>query len=72
MQDQQVPGRVNTSCFTPKSYVITTPTGQIRRNRFHLNERTETPPTEEAIPVVQTNRPVTLSLTGTVTTPPDK
>ena len=72
MQDQQVPGRVNTSCSTPRSYVITTPTGQIRRNRFHLNERTETPPTEEAIPVVQTNRPVTRSLTGTVTRPPDR
>ena len=71
MQDQQVPGRVNTSCSTPRSYVITTPTGQImiRRNRFH---RTETPPTEEAIPVVQTNRPVTRSLTGTVTRPPDR
>ena len=35
MQDRQVPGRVDTSGSTPKSYVITTPTGQIRRNRFN-------------------------------------
>ena len=72
MQDRQVPGRVNTSCSTPRSYIIDTPTGQIRRNRFHLNKRTETVPTSEGNPPVQNNRPVTCSLTGTVTRPPDR
>ena len=64
--------RVDTSGSTLKSYVITTPTGQIRRNRSHLNERTETPPTKETIPPVQINQPVTRSLIGTVTRPPDR
>ena len=44
MQDRQVPGRVATSHTTPRSYIVDIPIGQIRRNRIHINKRSETVP----------------------------
>ena len=38
----QVPGRVIFTATTPRSYVVSTPTGIIRRNRQHLNPRLNT------------------------------
>ncbi len=40
-----VRGRVVTASDLPLSYVVSTPTGEVRRNRSHL---TIVPPTEEA------------------------
>ena len=37
-----VPGRVISTATTPRSYVVSTPTGIIRRNRQHLNPRLNT------------------------------
>ena len=42
MGDRQVPGRVITSSTTPRSYIIATSAGQVRRNRYHLTPRLET------------------------------
>ena len=39
VQGRDVPGRVNSSYSTPRSYIIETPTGQVRRNRSHINRR---------------------------------
>ena len=36
-EDQPVEGRVVELADTPRSYVIETPTGQVQRNRHHLN-----------------------------------
>ena len=36
--DDPVPGRVVSPANTPRSYVVDTPSGLVRRNRQHLNE----------------------------------
>ena len=39
-----VRGRIVTSSESPRSYLVSTPTGEVRRNRIHLNIM---PPVEE-------------------------
>ena len=41
MGDRQVPGRVIRPSTAPRSYIVSTPTGQVRRNRHHLTPRLE-------------------------------
>ena len=40
--NNQVPGRVIMPSASPRSYIISTPTGDVRRNRYHLTPRRET------------------------------
>ena len=37
--NNQTPGRVVSNAGTPRSYLVTTPSGLVRRNRQHLNQR---------------------------------
>ena len=37
--NNQTHGRVVSNADTPRSYLVTTPSGPIRRNRRHLNQR---------------------------------
>ena len=37
----QIAGRIVSPAGTPRSYIVSTPSGQIRRNRHHLNIRKE-------------------------------
>ena len=45
--DKPVQGRILSSGETPRSYVVDTPTGQVRRNRSRLNLITESPRIQE-------------------------
>ena len=40
-EHEPVPGRIQASSNHPRSYIVSTPTGPIRRNRQHLNQRTD-------------------------------
>ena len=71
VQGRNVPGTVNSSHSAPRSYVINTPTGQVRRNRSHITRRLpETIPSQPS-PQNGTSRPKTRSQTGTTIRPPD-
>ena len=68
---QQVPERILHAANTPRSYVIETPSGQLRRNRSHLRVRSEldsAPDESTSMP----SRPLTRSQTGTTIRPPDR
>ena len=68
----QTPGRVSHAFDAPRSYVVKTASGQVRRNRSHLRTRSEDE--QGVVPaksVVGTTRPVTRSQTGTIVRPPD-
>ena len=59
VQGRDVPGRVNSNYSTPRSYIIDTPTGQVRRNRSHINRRLpETIPSQQS-PQNGRTRPIT-------------
>ena len=64
-------GRVVTSAGTPRSYIIETPSGEIRRNRSHLNinparAETSTSTQQDRSPIM------TRSRTGASIIPPDR
>ena len=69
----QTPGRISHAADTPRSYVVETASGDLRRNHAHLRTRSEA---EETIVPTQSfvgpNRPVARSQTGTVVHPPDR
>ena len=44
----QIPGRISCSASTPHSYLIKTPSGELRRNRVHLLTRSDAPHSETA------------------------
>ena len=78
-----VQGRVVTPAESPRSYIVETPSGDLRRNRSQLNvmpDSPELPVTESDQPVCdnQTEPPpvprriVTRSQTGTTITPPER
>ena len=57
----QKPGTVVSATDTPRSYVVSTTSGQVRRNRYHLNLRhdaltTSTNDTQERSPVMTRSR----------------
>ena len=67
----QTPGQIICPATTPRSYIVDTPTGQLRRNRTHLNltptsEPQETNSTDSSSPIM------THSRTGTSIHPPDR
>ena len=79
--DRQVAGRVIQPAATPRSYIVQTPSGQLRRNRSHLTPRPEgsqmdtsesdphdTPDSNPSL----TRRIVTRSSTGTYVGPPPR
>ena len=69
----QTPGRVSHAADAPRSYVVETASGQVRRNRANLRTRSEI---EQAVipaeSIAGPSRPVTRSQTGTVVNPPDR
>ena len=69
----QTPGRVSHAADAPRSYVVETASGQVRRN--HANLRTRSEIEQAVIPaesIAGPSRPVTQSQTGTVVNPPDR
>ena len=71
MRGQKVLGTVLCQASTPRSYVVETSSGEVRRNHTHLRIKTnmnedpmESVASEEALSV--SHRPVTHSQTGTV------
>ena len=70
----QIAGKVISSAGTPRSYFVSTPSGQIRRNRHHLNIRREDSASdislelETSTPVVE--GPTTMSVPHAVTRSP--
>ena len=74
----QILGCIQQPANTPCSYVVETPSSELRRNRAHLQVRTDpqppitdTPTTERELPQPSTvySRPVTRSQTGTISRP---
>ncbi len=67
-------GRVISPAEAPRSYVVDTPSGQLRRNRGHLNIVPKE--TETGGPALETESPpraiMTRSCTGTETRPPER
>ena len=74
--DQRVPGRVVSPADRPRSSVVETPTGQVERNRSHLQVLPDTNETENesptASPPEQPRRIMTRSKTGTAVSKPDR
>jgi len=67
----QTPGRVSHAVDVPRSYVVETDSGQLRRNHSHIRTHSEVEQTVPAETVIAPSRPVTRSQTGTVLRPPD-
>ena len=75
--NQQVPGRVIQAANTPRSYLVETPAGQVRRNRLHLNvnQGPSNQTDEHAEPNANNFEPpsrYTRSRTGTPIMPPNR
>ena len=72
-ENSHVPGTVIQQAPTPRSYIVSTPQGQIRRNRINLRIRQEVKtPQMESRASNDSNRIVTRSQSGAVTRPPDR
>ena len=78
-----IPGRIVTTAETHRSYVVETPTGEVRRNRSQLRVQAETPTAGEETPADGEDQPpppqpsqdppkviMTRSRTGTQVRPP--
>ena len=74
-ESQPIQGRVISRADNPRSYVIETPTGELQRNRTHLNIVPEQQP-RSTVECPQTpaslRRIVTRSQMGTARKPPDR
>ena len=71
---ERIPGRVTSSATTPRSYLINTPSGTVRRNRQHLNIVPTTSQDSNSTEQ-ETERPhriATRSQTGTAIRPPER
>lgn len=74
-QGKQVPGQITQQAATPRSYLVETPSGEVRRNRSHLRVRTENtaPDSNRSDNSAEpTNTIQTRSRTGTAIHPPDR
>ena len=70
-----VRGRITASTDTPRSYIVETPTGQIQRNRQHLNPIPQSDATldqEDTQEQEEPRRIITRSQTGTKIGPPER
>jgi len=80
--NSQTPGRVISNAGTPRSYVVSTPNGLVRRNRQHLNHRLssandnaiDTPDDSTTSPTTEPSRDriMTRTQTGTDIRPPNR
>ena len=68
------PGRIITTTDTPRSYIVQTPSGEIRRNRSHLNiDHSRVSNTDTQSNTTQERSPIqTRTRTGTTIAPPDR
>ena len=77
-EGDRVKGRVVSPANSPRSYVVDTPSGVLRRNHQHLNvapeksEDSEPESNEQSTEQSQPNRIVTRSQTGTVVKLPER
>ena len=66
-------GRVVAHANAPRSYVVDTPSGAIRRNRSQLNVVPQPAPSSDSTPLRSTREPImTRSRTGTSISPPNR
>ena len=76
IQGGQEQGRISTTAPAPRSYLVDTPSGCVRRNRHHIIPQPATADTptnaRDDLPPNVANRPVTRSTTGTAINPPDR
>ena len=76
VQGRDIAGRINSGHPNPRSYVVDTPTGQVRRNRSQINRRLpETPSLPRSLRITsqsESSRPLTRLQTGTSIRPPDR
>ena len=70
--DQPVAGRVVLPADTPRSYIVETPSGQVRQNRQHLNQMPESQDPQGQIELPTRDPIMTRSRTGTTVTPPNR
>ena len=60
----QVPGQILQTAGTPRSYIVETPYGELRRNRAHLHFRTDTQlPVDASSTDTTLSQPVTIPVT---------
>ena len=72
-EGRQMPGTVANQANTPRSYLVATPSGQVRRNRSHLHCRSESSDITSSTQSVQMPNQVNIRLcTGTAIRPPDR
>ena len=71
-QDRQVPGRVIQPATTPRSYIMETPSGTVRRNQSHLSPRPGEGQSESVSTEPQQRTIATRSQTGTHIGPPSR
>ncbi len=72
-QGRQVPGEILRQAGTPRSYVVNSPTGDLRRNRQHLQVRSENSlPNQDTTPTEPPKAISTRSQTGTLIHPPNR
>lgn len=66
-------GRTVTTAHTPRSYIVRTPSGEIRRNRSQLNVVPPATGTDTSATATRSHSPImTRSRTGTTITPPNR
>ena len=66
-EGQPVQGKVMSTCDAPRSYVVRTPTGDVRRNRIQLN--VQPPPVSTTVSKRTTDAPTTSTNTPTDRSP---
>ena len=73
-QGTQVPGEIMQQANAPRSYLVETPTGQLRRNRSHIRLKSDNPPDTSSGQETTVDNPgiATRSRTGTAIRPPDR
>ena len=70
--DRQIPGRIITSAATPRSYIVDTSTGHVRRNCQHIVPDPQDAEPDDPPMTITVERRVTRSQTGVQLQPPDR
>ena len=71
-QGRQTPGRVVTTAATPRSYIVDTSTGHVRRNRQHIVPNPQNTEPDDTPTATTVDRRVTRSQAGVRLQPPDR
>ena len=71
---QQIPGQIPQQAPTPRSYIVGTPSGELRRNRAHLRTRSgpQIPGATDGPDANDHSRPVTRLQAGKTIQPTDR